>query len=340
MESLATAAHRHVPFEQQDAPNRDSLPLLALRHGISDNPEDWATLLAKDLETKLLDELYPHLFLVAKKAGDHIDQLHQHVLRGRVILINEDPEFHLVRYYERIYLKPLPDYLLNYTFWEQHIQPGPKNTINTTRLTKKSYGNYDSCRTVRGYLRSYSHLIQHESDFNIAQQAHLISKGISFDGFQKFIHQFRAMRDEDVSDRYSYGQFRLTRLNWATRLVYLGRFVSRQPPGGHRHRVRMEFENMKFGQTFQVIARYAAPLAFLFALLSLVLSSMQVVLAALGTETWEAFINASWGLSVAIIVFALGVILGMGVVVMSILFSQLCFALKTKWKESHSTETC
>lgn len=331
------AERQQVPFDKQNAPNRDSLRRLALRHGICDSTEDWTALLANDLETKLIDELYPYLFLVAKKAGDHINQLHQHVLMGREIVINEDPEFHLVRYYESIYLKPLPGYLLNYDFWENYLQPESNNTINATQLAKRSLGNFDGHRTVVGFLRSYGYLIQHESDFIIAQKTHLLPNYVSFDRFQTFIHSFRTAPDGDVSDRYTYGQFRLTRLNWATRIVYLGRLLSRRPPGGHRHRVRMEFRNMNFGQTFQIISRYAAPLAFLFALLSLVLSSMQVVLAALGTETWYAFSTVSWGFSVAIMLFALGVIAGTGAVILSILLSQLCFALRTKSKESHSS---
>lgn len=336
-ELIPMAERQQVPFDKQNAPNRDLLSRLALRHGISDSTEDWTALLAKDLETKLIDELYPHLFLVAKKAGDHIDQLHQHVLRGREVVINEDPEFHLVRYYERIYLKPLPGYLLNYTFWEKYLQPESNNTINATQLAQRSLGNFDRHRTVVGFLRSYGYLIQHESDFVIAQKAHLLPSYVSFDRFQTFIHSFRVAPDEDVSDRYMYGQFRLTRLNWATRLVYLGRLISRPPPGGNRHKVRMEFKNVNFGQTFQIISRYAAPLAFVFALLSLVLSSMQVVITALGTQTWYAFLTVSWGFSVAIMLFALGVIAGTGFVVLSILLSQLYFALKTKWRESHSS---
>lgn len=331
-------AHRpHVPFEQQDAPSRDSLRRLALRHGISDSAEGWSMLLAKDLETKLLDELYPRLFLVARKAGDNINQLHQHVLRGREVVINEDPEFHLVRYYDRIYLKPVPEYLLNYQFWEKYVQHGTKSTIKTAQPTENSYGSYDGYQTTLGFLRSYGYLIRHQSDFIIARKAHLMPSYISFDRFQRFIHNFRTIPDEDVSDRYKYGQFRLTRLNWATRLVYLGRLLSRRPPGGHRHRVRMEFENVKFEQTFQGISRYAAPLAFTFALMSLVLSSMQVVLTALGTKTWYAFVSVSWGFSVAIILFVASVILGAGLMVLSILFSQLLFALRMKWKESRSS---
>lgn len=58
---------------------------------------------------------------------------------------------------------------------------------------------------------------------------------------------------------------------------------------------------------------------------------MQVVLQALGDNTWQAFVKVSWGFSVAVVLFIItaGVSVVVGLVVgMS---AQLGFALRHRW---------
>lgn len=69
-----------------------------------------------------------------------------------------------------------------------------------------------------------------------------------------------------------------------------------------------------------------APFVFVFATLSVLLSAMQVVLAArtgaLG-GSWTAFVDVSWGFSVAVIVMSAAVFLLLGSVVGWVYASQL-----------------
>jgi hypothetical protein len=324
-QAMANAAPQDDLFQQDDQLNRDSSASLAIRHGIEDTAAEWDGCFAGDLETNITDELYPYLWLVARKAGAHIDPLHEHLIKKRVIVTAEDPRLHLVWYYETIYIKPLPDYLLNYAIWRDHI---PKPTAQPLQTRPQ----YDKYRAALGFLRSYSFLIRYESDFIIAQKANLLPKYVSFQRFQKFIRRFRSLHDDDVSHRYQYGQFRLTRLDWAIRIIRIIRIVypantKQQFPWSYHH---------EYWQTSRYLQHYAAPLIFIFAILSLILSSMQVVLAALGGNTWEVFVRVCWGFSVVTIIIATSPIAAVFIGICVLLIVQGEFAARMKWKEMHA----
>ncbi|KAI0413542.1 hypothetical protein F5X98DRAFT_283188 [Xylaria grammica] len=318
---VRTPEYEGLPFRGIDQLNRDSSAKLAIRHGIQDTTDDWNDCLARDLETRIADDIYPYLWLVATQDGAHIDPLHKHVIKRRAIVAAEEPKLHLVWYNETVYIKPLPDYLLNDAIWRDYIPKPPAQPVHTRP-------RYDKHRAALGFLRSYGFLIQHESDFVIAQRANLLPKYVSFQGFQKFILPFRSVNDDSVSHRYHYGQFRLTRLDWAVRIVHVASIfrlvhVRRQLPWNYQ---------LQLWHTSQSLRYYAAPLAFIFAILSLILSSMQVVLAALGSDTWEAFVRVSWGFSVATIIFAVLPIFGTLVGVVGLLVFQGQFAIRAKWQ--------
>ncbi|KAI0537880.1 hypothetical protein GGR58DRAFT_513512 [Xylaria digitata] len=313
------------PFDQVDQLNRDSSANLAIRHGVQDTADGWDGCLARDLETRIADDIYPYLWLVATKNAAHIDPFHKHLVKRRAVVVAEDPKLHLVWFYETVYIKPLPDYLLNYAIWREHIPKPPAQPENTRP-------RYDKHRAAVGFLRSYSFLIQHESDFIIAQRANLLPKYVSFQHFQKFIQPFRSIHDNDVSHRYHYGQFRLTRLGLAVRIVRIAaiiRLVRTERPLPWNYQLQL-------WQTSHFLQHYGASLIFIFAILSLFLSSMQVVLAALGSNTWEVFVRVSWGFSVATILFTTLPVLG-ALIGASVLFIyQGQFAVRMKWKQTGS----
>ncbi|KAF7555663.1 hypothetical protein G7Z17_g1967 [Cylindrodendrum hubeiense] len=313
-------------FAKPDQLNRDSTACLATRHGIEDDDSGWDLCLAGDLQVTLFDEIYDHVWPFARNSGNHIDALHKQLVKKRSIVVAEDPNLHLIWYHDTIYVKPLPDYLLNFAIWDGHISKPPAQAFDE-RL------RYDKYRAAAGFIRSYGLLIQHQSDFVIAHQSNLLPEDVSFHDFQKFIRRFRDLQDEDVSHRYQYGQFRLSRLNW----VVIGMKLT-QPL---RRRVHHPVKPLPWlyhetqWEMSQYIQYYAAPFIFVFALLSLILGSMQVILAALGPNTWAAFVTASWGFSVATIIFAASpmvtAVLGGGVVILA----QFWYAARMRWKEKH-----
>ncbi|KAI1752452.1 hypothetical protein F4782DRAFT_116478 [Xylaria castorea] len=317
--------YERPPFERADQLNRDSSANLAIRHSIQDTANGWNDCFARDLETKIIDDIYPHLWLVATQDAAHIDPLHKQVVKRRAIITAEDPKLHLVWFYDTVYIKPLPDYFLNYAIWREHIPEPPVELVHTRP-------RYNKHRAALGFLRSYGFLIQHESDFIIAQKANLLPKYVSFQRFQKFIRPFRSLNDDDVSHRYRYGQFRLTRLNLAVRII---RITSIVHPSRSERQLPWHYQQQRW-QSSQHLQHYAAPLIFIFAILSLILSSMQVVLAALGSDTWEVFVRVSWGFSVATIIFTILPILAALIGVFVLLVVQGQFSMRMKWKKVRS----
>ncbi|KAI0898020.1 hypothetical protein F4806DRAFT_387088 [Annulohypoxylon nitens] len=301
--------------------NRDSTVNLAIRHTVGDTEAEWDECMANDLESKLADEIYPYLWLVARKSGAHIDPLYLQLIKNRDIVITEDPKLHLVWYYGIIYIKPLPDYLLNYAIWQGHL---PEPIAQATNARPR----YDKYRAALGFLRSYSFLIRHESDFIIAQRNNLLPKYVSFQKFQVFIQPFRSIRDDQVAHRYQYGQLRLTRLNWLVHFIKIYQILSR-----HHTAYKLPWNYVEtLWQTSQYIQKYAAPLVFVLLLLSLILSSMQVILAALGDKTWHSFVRVSWIFSVATIVFAASPAIVTIISIIVVLIVQGQFAVRMKWK--------
>ena len=113
-----------------------------------------------------------------------------------------------------------------------------------------------------GFLRTYYYLIQHESDFEIARnETRLLPPDITWTDFCAFSKDFVDISDDTVSERYHYGELRQTRLNLYAKLI-IGKF--------HYERVH--------GQYGAFFARFYGPLLFIFGILSIILSAMQVEL--------------------------------------------------------------
>jgi hypothetical protein len=138
--------------------------------------------------------------------SSHISALHHQAVRGREVILTENPQLHLVWRYDKIFIKPIPKYLLSFTLWHYlNVQPAGTGEVR---------------RAAIGFMRSYSYLIQHESDFDLAQVKGLIPKAdlIIWDAFAMLIANFDKFTDADVSPRYGYGELRLTRLNFYSRI--------------------------------------------------------------------------------------------------------------------------
>lgn len=220
--------------------------------------------LAQELNTPILDELYPRLWSVARKSSANIDPLHKQRVKGRAIVPTEDPQLHLIWYHDRIHLKPIPDCLLNHNFWTAHL---PSSADKASQSDGETPTPKFERSIALGFLRSYAYLVQHRSDFKLAREHQLIPDYVDWVKWSKFIYHFRHIKDAQVAKRYHYGQMRLSRLNWAVRLF--------QP----RSARTAWFYEIPYWSTGLYVQRAIAPLIFAFASISLVLSSMQVALA-------------------------------------------------------------
>jgi hypothetical protein len=218
-----------------------------------------------ELDTPVLDTLYPHLWCVGRRSGASIDPLHEQQVEGREITVSKNPQMHLTWRHNRIYLKPVPPCLLSYEFWATYLRPAASldpaaSEDNRVRLGGRSL--------AMGFLRSYAFLIKDHSDFLLAQQFRLIPDDVKWIKWSQFIHHFRNIEDAKVARRYHYGQLRLSRLNWAVRLF--------RP----RSATTAWFYQIPYWSIEQYLQQAVTPLIFCFASISLVLSSMQVALAA------------------------------------------------------------
>jgi hypothetical protein len=224
----------------------------------------------------------PWLWFLAAPNSAHVSALHAQVVRGRNIVITEDPELHLVWISNRVFVKPLPAYLLSHAFWSYLV------FSSKAASEKDRYRTKQILQAAMGYVRTYVHLIQHESDLRIAQREGLVSRNLNLETWAAFIKDFRAIEDWQVPGRYHYGELRLTRLNfWAKPLL------------------RRWYFRKVYWQYAEYFAKYFAPLLFVFGMWSLVLDSMQVGLQA--RPNWDRFGDLSAWFSVVTLISVLAV---------------------------------
>ena len=219
------------------------------RHGLLD-------FLDKEYCSADLDQIAGRLWWMSKQDSANISPLHRQLVKRRNIVVTEDPKLHLVWISDRIFVKPLPRYLTSYTFWRDYLGD---NANVTTRDC------YDRVRKAAlGYLRTYFYLVTSESDFCIAQDPslHLIPAGITWEQFCNFTTDLVKISDRDVSERYAYGEIRLTRLNFYAPLLLK-----------KSHFQRVEFQYREY------FACFYGPILFAIGVTSVFLSGLQVAVA-------------------------------------------------------------
>jgi hypothetical protein len=214
-----------------------------------DNRQRVLDFLARDILHDKLNRLSPIFWLLATPYSSHISALHHQIVRGRDIVITENPGLHLLWYCDKVYIKPLPPYLTNYAFWKLYLS-GDTPASSALR------------QAALGYMRSYYYLIQHRSDFDVAVEKKLINATTDFVELLYFLQYLRDISDDEVTPRFRYGELRLSRLNLYSKF-YLFEV--------HYHKV--------MGNYSSYLAEIVAPFLFVFAAVSVALGAMQVVLA-------------------------------------------------------------
>ncbi|CAG7941485.1 unnamed protein product [Penicillium salamii] len=201
-----------------------------------------------------LESISGRLWWMSKQDSSNISPLHRQRVKGRQIIITEDPRLHLVWIDDQIFLKPLPQHITSSVFWDTFMSD-PSKSGAAVKLRKAALG----------YLRTYFYLIQYESDLRIAQDPALclVPKEVTWPRFCQFTARFNDITDNEVSGRYHYGEIRLSRLNYYAP-VLLGK--SQYQRVNHQYRA--------------YFARIQGPVISVFAFFSILLNCMQVNLAA------------------------------------------------------------
>lgn len=128
-------------------------------------------------------------------------------------------DMHLVWGGGRLFLKPIPRFLLDPRLWRDHLQCKENKCPETASRGEAEKTIFcENCRWWRcalGYLLSYACLIANESDFRIAKEHHLIPHNTEWQSWKTFVRDL--LSDEHIhshiNPRFIYGELRLSRLN-------------------------------------------------------------------------------------------------------------------------------
>ncbi|KAH6989560.1 hypothetical protein BKA56DRAFT_611817 [Ilyonectria sp. MPI-CAGE-AT-0026] len=147
--------------------------------------------------------------------------LHHQLLLSRDILVTERMDMHLVWTTGRIFLKPIPRFLLEPKFWEEYMccKQDSKCSVDSTAADPQECHHRKRLKRALGFLFSYAALISHESDFRLAEEKHLLPPGVRWSAWRTFVEQLDTEHIyPDIDPRFHYGELRLSRLNKLYRL--------------------------------------------------------------------------------------------------------------------------
>ncbi|KAK2755552.1 hypothetical protein FQN54_006492 [Arachnomyces sp. PD_36] len=276
---------------------------------IHHHPEkDISAFLAQDLSVTQLNEIHSYLWMAGRPLPPR--PLNFHVSTSRIIIPDERTHMHLVwGDSRRIHLKPLPRYLLNYQFWENHICCGDKGESNATQ-PREIYAN------AIGFLYSYIALLQHESDFAAARESHLIPETLKWESWVLLVQDALARGEVNhpnfFNPRYQFGELRLSRLNLICR-IFQGAWLR-----GY---------DLQFQTYSELFEAYIAPLSMATIYLALALAAMQTGLATDYLGQSQAFQSASYGVALVGLLLPLALLVLLAIVALVAFIVNLLRAL-------------
>jgi len=225
----------------------------------------------RDLLVRRIDNVKRHLWIVGRPMPPR--PLHHQLMLQREIVVSEDVEHHLVWAKSKIWVKPLPLYLLDPDFWSSHI-------LTRKGVEEARRAELEAC--ARGFLHSYCALVASPIDFKLAKDRGLLPDTVTWDGWRRFAAEVLEHHCyANVSPRFWYGELRLSRLNKIYHLA-MG-----QPLRGYSRVVAHVMIVDLLSDNFAVLAS-------LLAYVALVLTAMQVGLATNILVDDDAFQRASY----------------------------------------------
>lgn len=261
------------------------------------------------LDVSRLNSVYHSLWFAGRRGN--VRPIHRQKMMGRRIVVTEQADLHLAWIDDRIYLKPLPPWLVNYEFFVTYIC--------SSGIAYAATDRFSLYEDAVGLLESYIKLIRDESDYRMAIDLGLLGQGIQWKQWSLFATsiEFTLQNHPEilVSPRYHYGELRLFRLNILYRF-WLGNWIS-----GY-HLQHTNFSSF-FGRNF------TWPLV-IFAYVTTILNAMQVVLA---SELQDIhFRLASFAFSVGMILTILFVFFAVSCLFIGLLLYNLVKALR--WRQN------
>lgn len=245
--------------------------------------------LKSELSVDRLNEIHEWFMIVGRPMPPRALNLQR--IKLREVCPTEQMDLHLAWSPKRIFIKPIPRFLLDAGFWEEYLCANP-------RLYE----------CAMGFLLSYTALIEHESDFWIARDAHLLPEEVTWPKWVILVRQILNCRNlTNINKRYIYGELRLSRLNMIYRL--------------RKGRFRGYLSSCTtYGEFFRDNIN---SLITLFAYTTIVLSAMQVGLGTSYAQDNGAFHRASYGFAIFSMIAPLVSVAAMLVLLMGLVLNNL-----------------
>ncbi len=218
--------------------------------------------LVSDFSMTDLNDIHSHLWMAGSYGN--ISPLHHQRVLLRAIIPSELSRLHLVWFDRVIYIKPLPDCLLDTSRYPDY--------------------NFDPSGSVAGFLRSYCSLIRSRVDLAVAHRSDLVSKDVTWERWSSFRDRIlNKTYDCHINRRYHYGELRLNRLDIIYRVT--GRGLT-------------YFTVHRNYKTY--FAQYISLFATVFAFVAVILAAMQVLVGI--RDIPETLLTTSYRFSVAVLV--------------------------------------
>ncbi|KAH7115553.1 hypothetical protein EDB81DRAFT_621919, partial [Dactylonectria macrodidyma] len=144
----------------------------------------------KELDLQRLASIHSWLWVTGRDMPPR--PLHHQLVLGRGIVIMERMDIHLVSTTGRMFLKPIPHFLLEPQLWTKYLSCGRECGCSSDKDDAQGC-TQERGRGIRqrslGFLFSYAALISQESDFRISKESRLLSPEISWPGWRIFVEQ-------------------------------------------------------------------------------------------------------------------------------------------------------
>lgn len=247
-----------------------SLPTLrAKSHFLEPVDDDIDTFLTQDQDVSRITRIYDMLWMAGRPMPAR--PLTRLNMIGLDVIPTDQADLHLLKVPKRIFVKPLPVYLLCAEFWSRYLCGKSNETLH---------------RQVTGFLVSYVWLIRSELDLKIARELSLVPEELEWVRWKEFVSDFTSRVDVNVLDevdkRYHFGELRLGRINTIYRLRYF-----------HTNFVRgYLYEYNRYVIFFE---RNFGWLLGVFVYFSIILSAMQVGSSIPPLSTSHTFQRAAYG---------------------------------------------
>ncbi|KAJ4363446.1 hypothetical protein N0V83_009739 [Neocucurbitaria cava] len=245
----------------------DSLPTITGRENnivlANDSIDEF---LKRDLDLSRLNKIHGHLWMAGRPMRAR--PLHRYKMESFEILFTQQMDLHLLKFSNRLIIKPLPEWILSADFWTEHL-------CSSEALHKSACG----------FLLSYVWLVTTPLDLKLAHDHTLLPSFVTWHWWKDFVADFYREVDintlHQVNKRYQFGDLRLGRIN----SIYRSRFFT-------THFVR----GYLYGYNRYVVffQRNFSWILIVFVFFSLVLSAMQVGTGLDQLKDNGAFLEASY----------------------------------------------